>query len=121
MAGSLYILDLLPNYLADSWRRSMALRISPDQHSPRHLHDVSDVLELRREHRLQQVMPALNTHYKAGVAEISPVVRYFPLDVMVVAGMGLLFMGAVAGALVKTRLIAIKDPGLAQSLRFENQ
>ncbi|MET3350471.1 UNVERIFIED_ORG: hypothetical protein ABID57_002163 [Arthrobacter sp. UYEF1] len=50
----------IPNDLADSWRRSMALGISPDQHSPRHLHDVSDVLELRREHRLQQVMPALN-------------------------------------------------------------
>ncbi|WP_235504750.1 GAF domain-containing protein [Arthrobacter sp. Leaf141] len=38
----------------------MALGISPDQHSPRHLHEVSDVLELRREHRLQQVMPALH-------------------------------------------------------------
>ncbi|MGX5716365.1 GAF domain-containing protein [Arthrobacter sp. MAHUQ-56] len=46
--------------LADSWRRSMALGISPDQHSPRHLHDVSEVLELRREHRLQRVMPALH-------------------------------------------------------------
>ncbi|MDE8670762.1 GAF domain-containing protein [Pseudarthrobacter sp. H3Y2-7] len=50
----------IPTNLADSWRRSMALGISPDQHSPRHLHDVSDVLELRREHRLQQVMPALH-------------------------------------------------------------
>jgi hypothetical protein len=50
----------IPINLADSWRRSMALGISPDQHSPRHLHDVSDVLELRREHRLQQVMPALH-------------------------------------------------------------
>ena len=50
----------IPNNLADSWRRSMALGISPDQHSPRHLHDVSDVLQLRQEHRLQQVMPALN-------------------------------------------------------------
>ena len=29
----------IPNRLADSWRRSMALGISPDQHSPRHLHD----------------------------------------------------------------------------------
>lgn len=48
----------IPTGLADSWRRSMALGISPDQHSPRHLHDVADVLELRREHRLQQVMPA---------------------------------------------------------------
>lgn len=50
----------IPTDLADSWRRSMALGISPDQHSPRHLHDVSDVLLLRREHRLQQVMPALH-------------------------------------------------------------
>ncbi|GAA1764335.1 GAF domain-containing protein [Pseudarthrobacter sulfonivorans] len=49
----------IPNDLADLWRRSMALGISPDQHSPRHLHDAADVLELRREHRLQQVMPAL--------------------------------------------------------------
>ncbi|MET3172456.1 UNVERIFIED_ORG: hypothetical protein ABIB52_000280 [Arthrobacter sp. UYCu721] len=38
----------------------MALRISPDQHSPRYLHDAADVLELRQEHRQQQVMPALN-------------------------------------------------------------
>ena len=49
----------IPELLADSWRRSMALGISPDQHSPRHLHEVSEVLELRREHRLQLVMPAL--------------------------------------------------------------
>ncbi|MFJ5960487.1 GAF domain-containing protein [Pseudarthrobacter oxydans] len=45
--------------LAESWRRSMALGISPDQHSPRHLHDPSEVLQLRREHRLRRVMPAL--------------------------------------------------------------
>lgn len=50
----------IPTDLADSWRRSMALGISPDQHSPRHLHDAADVVELRREHRLQQVMPALH-------------------------------------------------------------
>lgn len=50
----------IPTPLAESWRRSMALGISPDQHSPRHLHEVSEVLELRREHRLQQVMPALH-------------------------------------------------------------
>lgn len=49
----------IPIPLAESWRRSMALGISPDQHSPRHLHDPSEVLQLRREHRLQQVMPAL--------------------------------------------------------------
>lgn len=49
----------IPVPLAESWRRSMALGISPDQHSPRHLHDPSEVLQLRREHRLQRVMPAL--------------------------------------------------------------
>jgi hypothetical protein len=37
----------------------MALGISPDQHSPRHLHNAAEVLELRRGHRLQLVMPAL--------------------------------------------------------------
>ncbi|MFB9652745.1 hypothetical protein [Pseudarthrobacter oxydans] len=49
----------IPVPLAESWRRSMALGTSPDQHSPRHLHDPSEVLQLRREHLLQQVMPAL--------------------------------------------------------------
>ncbi|WP_458113472.1 hypothetical protein M1D88_04975 [Arthrobacter sp. R1-13] len=38
----------------------MTLSIGPDQHSPRHLHDAADILERRREHRLQEVMPALN-------------------------------------------------------------
>ncbi|MDQ0665380.1 transcriptional regulator of acetoin/glycerol metabolism [Arthrobacter ulcerisalmonis] len=38
---------------------SVALGISPDQHSPRHLHDPPEVVQLRREHRLQQVMPTL--------------------------------------------------------------
>lgn len=50
----------IPTSLVASWHRSMALGISPDQHSPRHLHDVSEVLELRRAHRLQRVMPALH-------------------------------------------------------------
>lgn len=50
----------IPDVLAASWRRSMALGISPDQHSPRRVRDVSDVLRLRREHRLQQVMPVLS-------------------------------------------------------------
>lgn len=49
----------IPTPLAESWRRSMALGISPDQHSPRHVHDPSEVVQLRREHRLQRVMPAL--------------------------------------------------------------
>ncbi len=67
-----------------------------------------------------QVMPALNNHAPFG-AEYSSVSRYVVLDGFVCAGMGLLFMGAVAGALNKVKLIPIKDPGLAQSLRFENQ
>ncbi|MDQ0826862.1 hypothetical protein QFZ60_003035 [Arthrobacter sp. B2I5] len=50
----------IPTRLVDSWHRSMALGISPDQHSPRHLHEPSEVLQLRRDHRLQQVMPALH-------------------------------------------------------------
>jgi hypothetical protein len=50
----------IPTPLVESWRRSMALGISPDQHSPRHLHEVAEVLELRQEHRLQRVMPALH-------------------------------------------------------------
>lgn len=45
--------------LAESWRRSTTLGISPDQHNPRNLHDASEVLQHRREHRLQQVTPAL--------------------------------------------------------------
>ncbi|TQJ40101.1 hypothetical protein FBY33_2153 [Arthrobacter sp. SLBN-112] len=50
----------IPTSLVDSWHRSMALGISPDQHSPRHLHEPSEVLQLRRDHRLQHVMPALH-------------------------------------------------------------
>lgn len=50
----------IPSSLVDSWHRSMALGISPDQHSPRHLHEPAEVLQLRRDHRLQQVMPALH-------------------------------------------------------------
>jgi hypothetical protein len=45
--------------LVASWQRSMALGINPDQHSPRHLHEPSDVVDLRRHHRLQAVVPAL--------------------------------------------------------------
>ncbi|AUI53094.1 histidine kinase [Arthrobacter crystallopoietes] len=49
----------IPAALVDSWRRSMALGIDPDQHSPRRLHDTADVAELRRGHRLQATLPAL--------------------------------------------------------------
>ncbi|WP_231454511.1 hypothetical protein [Arthrobacter sp. AK04] len=40
----------IPVPLVESWRRSMALGISSDQRSPRHLHDPSEVQQLRREH-----------------------------------------------------------------------
>ena len=43
-----------------SWRRSLAAGIDPDSHLPRHLHEVSEVVSLRRGHRLQAVMPALS-------------------------------------------------------------
>ena len=68
-----------------------------------------------------QVMPALNNHGRAGLAEMSSIFGGFPMDIIVWAGMGLLFMGAVASALSKVTLIPIKDPGLKQSLKFENQ
>ncbi|MDJ0322410.1 transcriptional regulator [Cryobacterium sp. PH31-AA6] len=42
-----------------SWQRALACGIDPDTHLPRHLHEVSDVVSLRREHPLAAVMPAL--------------------------------------------------------------
>ena len=44
----------------ESWQRSLAAGINPDQHLPRHLHEVSDVVALRHEHALEVVMPALS-------------------------------------------------------------
>ena len=44
----------------ESWQRSLAAGINPDQHLPRHLHEVSDVVALRRGHVLKIVMPALS-------------------------------------------------------------
>ncbi|WP_336714549.1 GAF domain-containing protein [Arthrobacter sp. USHLN218] len=49
----------IPSGLVASWRRSMAMGISPDQHSPRHLHEPTAVAELRRTHPLQAAVPAL--------------------------------------------------------------
>jgi hypothetical protein len=43
----------------ESWQRSLAAGIDPDRHLPRHLHEVAEVVELRREHPLRAVMPAL--------------------------------------------------------------
>ncbi|EMY32797.1 transcriptional activator of acetoin/glycerol metabolism [Arthrobacter crystallopoietes BAB-32] len=49
----------IPPALLASWQRSMTLGINPDQQSPRHLNEPSDVVGLRRTHRLQAAMPAL--------------------------------------------------------------
>jgi len=68
-----------------------------------------------------QVMPALNNHAAWGLAKSSAIFRLLPLDILLWVGMGLLFMSTVASKLGKANLIAVKDPGLAQSLRFENQ
>lgn len=46
--------------LLESWRRSLALGINPEQHSPLHLHDVSEARTLGAEHRLASVVPALS-------------------------------------------------------------
>jgi len=43
-----------------SWQRSLAAGINPDAHLPRHLHEVSEIVTLRRAHILQAVMPALS-------------------------------------------------------------
>ena len=44
----------------ESWQRSLAAGIDPDRHLPRHLHEVADVVALRRGHALETVMPALS-------------------------------------------------------------
>ncbi|WBM80857.1 transcriptional regulator [Cryobacterium breve] len=43
-----------------SWQRALAVGIDPDAHLPRHLHEVSDVVSLRRAHALAVVIPALS-------------------------------------------------------------
>ncbi|MBG6215241.1 MAG: transcriptional regulator [Cryobacterium sp.] len=43
-----------------SWQRALAGGIDPDTHVPRHLHDIADIVHLRREHTLAAVMPALS-------------------------------------------------------------
>lgn len=69
-----------------------------------------------------QVMPALNNHMHPSIgAPESGILSMAYLDIILAMGMGLLFMGAVASALSKVNLIAKNDPGLKQSLRFENQ
>ena len=52
-----------PNIAPDlwaSWQRSLAAGVNPDDHVPRHLHEVADVVELRRGHPLAVVVPALS-------------------------------------------------------------
>ncbi|TFD58965.1 transcriptional regulator [Cryobacterium suzukii] len=44
----------------ESWQRSLAAGIDPDRHLPRHLHQVADVVALRRGNLLETVMPALS-------------------------------------------------------------
>jgi hypothetical protein len=51
--------DIAPAVQA-SWRRSLAAGVDPDGHRPRHLHEMRDVVELRREHPLDGVIPALS-------------------------------------------------------------
>ena len=43
-----------------SWQRSLAAGVNPDDHAPRHLHEVADVVRLRRGHPLAAVVPALS-------------------------------------------------------------
>ncbi|WP_236966559.1 GAF domain-containing protein [Marisediminicola antarctica] len=43
-----------------SWQRALAAGVNPDDHVPRHLHEVADVVMLRREHTLATVVPALS-------------------------------------------------------------
>lgn len=46
--------------IQDSWKRSLALGIDPDQHSPRHVRDSSDVVSLRKQNPLAVAVPALS-------------------------------------------------------------
>ena len=67
-----------------------------------------------------QVMPALNNHAEAGLAAYNSVKKGAHIDIAAWVGMGLLFMGAVAGAMAKVNLVPNKDPNLSDALRFEN-
>ncbi|WP_427006016.1 GAF domain-containing protein [Pseudarthrobacter sp. H2] len=49
-----------PPSLLESWRRSLALGINPERHSPVHLHEVSEARSLGAGHRLASVVPALS-------------------------------------------------------------
>lgn len=43
-----------------SWQRALAAGVNPDDHVPRHLHEVADVVALRSGHPLASVVPALS-------------------------------------------------------------
>ncbi|POH59786.1 GAF domain-containing protein [Arthrobacter glacialis] len=45
--------------IQESWRRSLALGISPDQHSPKHVREPLDAVSLRSSHPLAAAVPAL--------------------------------------------------------------
>lgn len=49
-----------PEALVESWQRSIALGINPEQHSPVHRHEVSEARSLGAGHRLAAVVPALS-------------------------------------------------------------
>ncbi|QCO97176.1 GAF domain-containing protein [Arthrobacter sp. 24S4-2] len=46
--------------IIESWQRSLALGIDPDQHRPVHRHEVSEARSMSAGHRLAAVMPALS-------------------------------------------------------------
>ncbi|MDD0858625.1 hypothetical protein NHF46_14455 [Arthrobacter alpinus] len=50
--------------IQESWRRSLALGISPDQHSPRHVREPSEVRALRREHILSPQSQPLRNYWE---------------------------------------------------------
>jgi hypothetical protein len=50
----------IPPELVTSWLRSLALGIDPDRHRPIHRRDVSEARQLRADHRLAIVVPALS-------------------------------------------------------------
>lgn len=73
-----------------------------------------------------QVMPAYNLPgdlpVGGGSATASAYEAVFhPIDIMIFLGIGCMFVAAAAHAFSKVNLIPVKDPHLAESLRFENQ
>ena len=72
-----------------------------------------------------QVMPSYGFQDVPGDGVVEAVrttweVVFHPIDLMIVVGIGCLFISVVASALTKVNLIPIKDPKLSKSLGFEN-